>query len=68
VGPLPGVAFRIEPRPDGAALVYRPPLSAFVDLLEPGEAGGWRGRATFAGREYGRFVLEPDGDAWESLS
>jgi hypothetical protein len=59
VGPLPGVPFRVEPRPEGgAALVYARPLSAFVDVLRPRPGGGWSGRATLAGREYGRFVME----------
>ena len=53
VGPLPGVPFRVE----GGALHYRPPLSGFVDYLEP-DGDGYRGRATFRGREFGRFRME----------
>ena len=52
VGPFPGIPFVV----DGRALRYRPPLSGLVDELEP-EEGGYRGRATFMGREYGRFRL-----------
>ena len=52
VGPLPGVPFRVS----GLSLVYRWPLSAFVDELEP-DAEGFRGRACLFGREFGRFVL-----------
>ena len=52
VGPLPGVPFRV----DGHTLRYEPPLTAFVDVLQPDDEG-FRGRATFLGREYGRFVL-----------
>jgi hypothetical protein len=40
----------------GKELRYRGPLRGFVDVLEPVEQG-WAGRATFAGREYGRFRL-----------
>lgn len=53
LGPLPGVPFRV----DGFSLRYRRPLSAFVDELEP-DGDGFRGRATFRGREFGRFRLE----------
>jgi hypothetical protein len=52
VGPLPGVPFEVE----GLRLHYRSPLSAFVDELEP-VRDGFRGRATFRGREFGRFVM-----------
>jgi hypothetical protein len=52
LGPLPGVPFRV----DGLRLRYRPPLSGFVDELEP-HGSGFRGRATFRGREFGRFEL-----------
>ena len=51
-GPLPGVPFRVV----GLQLRYRPPLAGFVDVLEP-DGDGYRGRATFRGREFGRFVL-----------
>ena len=51
-GGLPGVPFGVE----GLTLRYRPPLDGFVDELEP-EGEGFRGRATFRGREYGRFLL-----------
>jgi hypothetical protein len=52
VGPLPGAPFDV----DGLQLRYRGPLSGFVDVLEPA-GDGYRGRATFRGREYGRFRL-----------
>jgi hypothetical protein len=53
LGRLPGVPFDVV----GLELRYRPPFSAFVDELEP--AGDhYLGRATFRGREFGRFVLE----------
>jgi hypothetical protein len=52
VGPLPGVPFDVA----GRDLRYRPPFQGFVDELEP--AGpGYRGRATFRGRVFGRFEL-----------
>jgi len=54
VGPLPGVPFRVA----GSALRYRRPLSGFVDLLEPDGPDRYSGRATFRGREFGRFVME----------
>jgi ferritin-like metal-binding protein YciE len=47
------VPFRVE----GRRLRYRGVLP-LVDELEP-DAEGFAGRATFAGREYGRFVLRP---------
>ena len=52
VGPLPGVPFDVV----GHSLRYRPPFQAFVDQLEP-DGDGYRGRATFRGREFGRFAL-----------
>jgi hypothetical protein len=52
LGPLFGVPFVV----DGYALRYRKPFHAFVDLLEP-HGDGFRGRATFLGREFGRFEM-----------
>jgi hypothetical protein len=52
IGPLPGLPFRVE----GLSLHYLGPFSGFVDVLEQ-EAGGYAGRATFRGREFGRFAL-----------
>ena len=52
VGPLPGVPFDVE----GLRLRYRTPFSAFVDELEPA-GDGFSGRATFRGREFGRFAM-----------
>jgi hypothetical protein len=54
VGPFPGVPFDVH----GLSLRYRKPFQAFVDELEPA-ADGYLGRATFRGREYGRFALKP---------
>jgi ferritin-like metal-binding protein YciE len=52
VGGLPGIPFTVE----GLTLRYKAPLDGFVDHLEPdGEA--FSGRATFRGREYGRFTM-----------
>jgi hypothetical protein len=44
----------------GLSLRYRSPLGGLVDELEP-DGLGFRGRATFRGRELGRFVLRPAG-------
>ena len=52
LGRLPGVPFVV----DGLALRYRPPFSAFVDVLAP-EAGGFFGRATFGRREFATFRM-----------
>jgi hypothetical protein len=50
-GPL---RMRFEVR--GLELRYRPPFAGLVDLLEA-DGDGYRGRATFLGREFGRFRL-----------
>jgi hypothetical protein len=52
VGPLPGVPFDVV----GLSLRYGPPFRGFVDELEP-DGDGFLGRATFRGREFGRFAL-----------
>jgi hypothetical protein len=52
VGRLPGVPFDVE----GLSLRYRPPFTAFVDVLRP-EGDGYFGRATVLGREFGTFRL-----------
>lgn len=52
LGPL-----RVPFRVDGLSLRYLPPFGAFVDELEPA-GDGYRGRATFRGRQLGRFALE----------
>jgi len=52
LGRLPGVPFRV----DGLALRYRPPFSAFVDVLTH-DGDGWFGRATVRGREFATFRL-----------
>jgi ferritin-like metal-binding protein YciE len=53
LGPLPGAPFDVV----GLSLHYRAPFAGFVDVLER-EAQGYRGRATFRGREYGKFELK----------
>ena len=52
LGPLPGVPFDVV----GLSFRYRAPFRGFVDELEP-DGDGFRGRATFRGREFGRFAL-----------
>jgi hypothetical protein len=54
VGPLPGMPFDVV----SLSLRYRAPFRDFVDELEP-DGDRYRGRATFRGRTYGRFELEP---------
>jgi hypothetical protein len=54
---LPAVPFSVE----GLELRYRRPFSSFVDVLLPNADGGYDGRATFRGRELGRFVLRRPG-------
>jgi ferritin-like metal-binding protein YciE len=51
---LPGIPFTVE----GLTLRYKAPLDGLVDHLEP-DGEGFSGRATFRGREYGRFLLRP---------
>ena len=53
LGRLPGASFDVV----GLSLRYRAPFAGFVDVLEP-DGEGFRGRATFRGREFGRFALE----------
>lgn len=53
LGPLPGAPFDV----DGLSLRYLGPFRGFVDELEP-DGEGFRGRATFRGRELGKFELE----------
>jgi hypothetical protein len=53
IGPLLGVPFDVV----GRDLHYRAPFQGFVDQLEPA-GSGFRGRATFRGRVFGRFALE----------
>jgi hypothetical protein len=49
---LPGVPFDVV----GLSLRYRAPFRGFVDQLDP-DGEGFLGRATFRGREFGRFAL-----------
>src|SRR3954454_12908542 len=53
-----GSAVRVPFDVVGHELHYRAPFAGFVDVLTP-DASGFRGRATFMGREYGRFELRP---------
>jgi hypothetical protein len=53
IGPLPGAPFDVV----GLELRYRAPFGGFVDRLEP-DGERYLGRATFRGREFGRFALE----------
>src|SRR4051794_22359370 len=52
VGRLPGAPFDVV----GLSLRYRFPFHGFVDQLEPA-GDGYLGRATFHGREFGKFEL-----------
>jgi hypothetical protein len=52
VGPLPGARFDVR----GLTLHYAWPFSGIVDELEP-DGDGFSGRATFRGREFGRFRM-----------
>ena len=49
---VPGMPFEVR----GLELHYRPPFSLLVDKLEP-QDGGYLGRATLAGREFGQFTM-----------
>lgn len=49
--------FRIEKRGDHFALIYRWPFSMVVDELRKGPDGSWLGKATLAGRTFGRFRM-----------
>jgi hypothetical protein len=53
IGRLPGAPFDVV----GLSLRYHAPFRGFVDELER-EGDGYLGRATFRGREFGRFALE----------
>ena len=49
---FPGMPFEVR----GLELHYRPPFAMLVDRLEP-QNGGYFGRATMLGREFGQFRL-----------
>ena len=53
LGSLPGAPFDVV----GLSLRYRAPFVGFVDVLER-DGEGYRGRATFRGREFGKFELK----------
>jgi hypothetical protein len=53
VGPFPGVPFDVV----GLELRYRAPFAGVVDVLAPVSEGEFAGRATFRGREFGRFRM-----------
>jgi hypothetical protein len=57
IGSLPGVPFEIRFDVRCAELHYRAPFAGFVDIVEPESEGVCEGRATFLGREFGRFRL-----------
>lgn len=57
LGPFLGVRFVV----DGNSLRYRRPFQSFVDLLEEREGNLVYGRATFRGREFGRFEMHRTG-------
>jgi hypothetical protein len=52
IGPFPGAPFDVV----GDELRYRAPFLGFVDVVEP-SSEGYRGRATYRGREIGTFRL-----------
>jgi len=52
VGGVAGVPFDVV----GLELHYRAPFTGFVDVLAP-DGDGFSGRATFRGREFGRFAM-----------
>jgi ferritin-like metal-binding protein YciE len=52
VGPVGCLPFDVV----GHSLRYRPPFQAFVDVLQP-DGEMWKGRATFRGREFGKFEM-----------
>src|SRR5438132_863166 len=49
---VPGMPFEVR----GLELHYRAPFNVLVDVLEP-QNGGYFGRATIAGREFGQFRM-----------
>jgi len=52
IGGVAGVPFEVV----GLELHYRAPFSGFVDVLIP-DGARFQGRATFRGREFGRFAM-----------
>jgi hypothetical protein len=60
-GPLPGMPFDVQ----GLSLHYRSPFRGFVDVLAP-DGHGFSGRATFRGREFGRFAMTRKRDGGDS--
>jgi ferritin-like metal-binding protein YciE len=54
VGNVAGVPFDVR----GLELHYRAPFTGLVDVLTP-DGAGFAGRATFMGREFGRFEMTP---------
>jgi ferritin-like metal-binding protein YciE len=65
VAGLPGAPFDVV----GLELHYRAPFTGFVDVLTPRGTGvGFDGRATYRGREFGRFALTPiEGEPMSTL-
>ena len=60
----PGAPFDVV----GHELHYRAPFSGFVDVVELGADGHWHGRATFRGREFGRFEMRRIGGAVSTVN
>jgi ferritin-like metal-binding protein YciE len=52
IGRAPGAPFDVV----GHELHYHAPFAGLVDVVEP-DGEGFRGRATFRGREFGRFTM-----------
>ena len=52
LGALPGAPFDVVDH----SFRYRPPFVGFVDEVTP-HGDGYRGRATFCGREFGKFEM-----------
>ena len=59
LGPLPGAPFDVV----GRSLRYHGPFRGLVDELEP-NGNGFRGRATFHGREFGTFEMDRKEPVW----
>ena len=64
VGRAVGVPFDVV----GLDLRYRKPFDDFVDVLTP-DGDGFRGRATFRGRQFGRFtMIRIEGEAMTTIN
>jgi ferritin-like metal-binding protein YciE len=64
IGRAVGVPFDVV----GLDLRYRKPFDDFVDVLTP-DGDGFRGRATFRGRQFGRFtMIRIEGEAMTTIN